>query len=274
METTGRWIGARYPRKEDAALLTGNARFIDDMEPVAGIRHAAILRSDHAHARIVSINTSKAAALPGVHGVVTGFDIAETIAPIPSAVRVPIKFYPIAIDRVRYVGEPVAVVAAEDRYIAEDALELIDVEYDALPATADPVVAMEDGASLLHDDVGSNVVHHRTFRYGDPEAAFEQADRVVRLDWRYPRYSSTPMETYGLVANFEHQPDRYTIWSNFQGPFILHALMSGALGVPGNRLRLITSPRSGGSGAALIPARPEPALGICRGLAAFSGQAV
>lgn len=247
METTGRWIGARYPRKEDAALLTGNARFIDDMEPVAGIRHAAILRSDHAHARIVSIDTSKAAALPGVHGVVTGADIAETIAPIPSAVRVPIKFYPIAIDRVRYVGEPVAVVAAENRYIAEDALELIDVEYDPLPATADPVVAMEDGASLLHDDVGSNVVHHRTFRYGDPEAAFGQADHVVKLDWRYPRYSSTPMETYGLVANFEHQPDRYTIWSNFQGPFILHALMTGALGVPGNRLRLITSPHSGGS---------------------------
>jgi 2-furoyl-CoA dehydrogenase large subunit len=245
--TNDRWIGARYPRKEDAALLTGNARFIDDMEPIAGIRHAAILRSDHAHARIVSIDTSKAEALPGVHGVVTGADVADTIAPIPSAVRVPIKFYPIAIDKVRYVGEPVAVVAAEDRYIAEDAIELIEVEYEALPATADPEVAMAENAPLLHDDVGSNVVHHRTFRYGDPEAAFERAHRVVKLDWRYPRYASTPMETYGLVANFEQQPDRYTIWSNFQGPFILHALMTGALGVPGNRLRLITSPHSGGS---------------------------
>ena len=217
------------------------------MEPVAGIRHAAILRSGHAHARIVSIDTSKAEALPGVRGVVTGADIAETIGPIPSAVRVPIKFYPVAVDKVRYVGEPVAVVAAEDRYIAEDALELIEVEYEALPPVADPVLAMDENAALLHDDVGSNVVHHRTFRYGDPEAAFEKADRIVRLDWRYPRYSSTPMETYGVVANFERQPDRYTIWSNFQGPFILHALMTGALGVPGNRLRLITSPHSGGS---------------------------
>jgi len=242
-----RWIGSRYPRKEDAALLTGNARFIDDMEPVAGIQHAAILRSDRPHARIISIDTTKAEALLGVRGVVTGANIAETIAPIPSAVRVPIKFYPIAIDRVRYVGEPVAVVVAEDRYIAEDAIELIHVEYEELPATADPQMAMAEKASLLHDEVGSNVVHHRTFRYGDPEGAFERADKIVRLEWRYPRYASTPMETYGLVANFERQPDRYTIWSNFQGPFILHALMTGALGVPGNRLRLITSPHSGGS---------------------------
>ena len=246
-ETIERWIGARYPRKEDAALLTGNARFIDDMEPVAGIRHAAILRSEHPHARIISIDTSKAEALPGVRGIITGADIAQTIAPIPSAVRVPIKFYPIAIDKVRYVGEPVAVVVAENRYIAEDAVELIEPVYEELPATADPETAMAENASLLHDDVGSNIVHHRSFRYGDPETAFERADKTVRLSWRYPRYASTPMETYGLVANFESQPDRYTIWSNFQGPFILHALMTGALGVPGNRLRLITSPHSGGS---------------------------
>lgn len=246
-ETQRPWTGARYPRKEDAALLTGNARFIDDMEPVAGIRHVAILRSSHAHARIVSIDVSKAAALPGVHGVVTGSDIAGAINPIPSAVRVPIKFYPIAVDKVRYVGEPVAVIAAEDRYVAEDAMELIEVVYETLPPVVDPVAALSEDAALLHDDVGSNVVHHRTFRYGDPDAAFARADKVVKLDWRFPRYSSTPMETYGIVANFEQQPDRYTIWSNFQGPFILHALMGGALGVAGNRLRLITAPHSGGS---------------------------
>ena len=246
-EAPQRWVGGRYPRKEDAALLTGNARFIDDMEPVAGIRHVAILRSSHAHARIVSIDVSKAVALPGVRGIVTGADVAEAMRPIPSAVRAPIKFYPIAIGKVRYVGEPVAVIAADDRYIAEDAMELIEIEYDALPPLADPVAAAADGAALLHEDVGSNVVHHRTFRYGDPDAAFARADKVVKLAWRYPRYGSTPMETYGIVANFERQPDRYTVWSNFQGPFILHALMTGALGVPGNRLRLITSPHSGGS---------------------------
>ena len=217
------------------------------MEPVPGIRHAAILRSSHAHARILAIDTSRAEALPGVHGVVTGADIAAAINPIPSAVRVPIKFYPIAVDKVRYVGEPVAVIAATDRYVAEDAMELIEVEYESLPPVADPLAALEDGAALLHDDVGSNEVHHRTFRYGDPDAAFARADKVVKLEWRFPRYSSTPMETYGVIANFEKQPDRYTIWSNFQGPFILHALMTGALGVAGNRLRLITAPHSGGS---------------------------
>lgn len=246
-ETAESWIGARYPRREDAALLTGNARFIDDMAPVPGLRHAAILRSPQAHARIVSVDVSKAAALPGVHGVVTGEDVAAAIGPIPSAVRVPIKYFPIAIEKVRYVGEPVAVVVAEDRYIAEDAMELIEIDYEPLAPLVDPVAAAADTDTLLHDDVGSNVVHHRTFRYGDPEAAFERADKIVRLDWKFPRYSSTPMETYGLVANFERQPDRYTIWSNFQGPFILHALMTGALGVPGNRLRLITAPHSGGS---------------------------
>ncbi len=246
-EAAERWIGARYPRKEDAALLTGNARFIDDMEPVPGIRHVAMLRSGHAHARIVSIDISKAAAMPGVHGIVTGADIVEAIRPIPSAIRAPIKYYPIAIDKVRYVGEPVAVIAADDRYVAEDAMELIEVEYEPLPPVVDADGALSDAAALLHEDVGSNVVHHRTFRYGDPEGAFSNAHKVVRLDWRYPRYGSTPMETYGVVANFERAPDRYTIWSNFQGPFILHALMTGALGVPGNRLRLITSPHSGGS---------------------------
>ena len=247
MTVGGRWVGAAVPRKEDEALLTGHARFIDDMEPVPGIRHAALLRSPHAHAEIRSIGVSKAASHSGVYGVLTGADIAAATNPIPSAVRVPIDYYPIAVDKVRYAGEPVALVAAEDRYVAEDALELIEVDYRPLPPVVELKAAMDDDSVLLHEAVGSNVVHHRTFRYGDPETAFEEADRVVRLDWTFPRYSSTPMETYGAVAQFEPAPDRYTIWSNFQGPFILHALMCGALKVPGNRLRLITSPQSGGS---------------------------
>ena len=247
MSAGRRWVGTAVPRKEDEALLTGRARFIDDMEPVPGLRHAALLRSPHAHAGIRAIDISGAAAHPGVHGVLTGADIAAATRPIPSAVRVPIDYYPIAVDKVRYAGEPVALVAAEDRYVAEDALELIEVEYRPLPPVIDLKAAIGEDAALLHEAVGSNVVHHRSFRYGDPETAFAEADCVVRLDWTFPRYSSTPMETYGAIAQFEPAPDRYTIWSNFQGPFILHALMCGALGVPGNRLRLITSPQSGGS---------------------------
>ncbi|MDE0384802.1 MAG: xanthine dehydrogenase family protein molybdopterin-binding subunit [Defluviicoccus sp.] len=247
MSAGGGWVGAPVPRKEDEALLTGHARFIDDMEPVPDIRHAALLRSPHAHAEIRSVDVARAAAHSGVHGVLTGAHIAAAIGPIPSAVRVPIDYYPIALEKVRYAGEPVALVAADDRYVAEDALELIEVDYRPLPPVIDLKAAMAGDAALLHEAVGSNVVHRREFRYGDPETAFAEADRIVRLDWTFPRYSSTPMETYGAVAQFEPAPDRYTIWSNFQGPFILHALMSGALGVPGNRLRLITAPQSGGS---------------------------
>lgn len=241
------WIGRALPRKEDLALLTGNARFIDDLEPVSGLKHAAILRSPHAHARISRIDVTQAAALPGVAGVVTGADLAGITRPIPSVVKVAIYYYPLAVDKVRFVGEPVAVVVADDRYIAEDALDLISVEYEPLGVAVDVVQAMQADAPVLHDAVGSNVANTRSISYGDPEARFEGADHVVELDYRFPKYSSTPMETYGVIAQHEAMPDRYAVWSNFQGPFVLHPLMAGALGVPGNRLRLISPPASGGS---------------------------
>ncbi len=252
-----RWIGKSVPRKEDAALLTGSARFIDDMEPVAGLRHAAILRSPYAHAKITSIDASAALALSGVYGVVTGEQVAEYLRGIPSVVRTPIRFMPIAIDKARFVGEPVAVVVARDRYLAEDALDLIEVEYEPLDAAIDAEAAMADDAPVLHDVAGSNVAGHRTIINGDPESAFDEAAHVVSLDFHIQRYSSTPMETYGVVANFESVPDRYTVWSNFQGPFVIQPLMAGALGVPGNRLRLITAQASGGS------------FGIKQGVAAY-----
>jgi 2-furoyl-CoA dehydrogenase large subunit len=241
------WIEASVPRKEDEALLTGRARFIDDLSPLPGLRFAAILRSPHPHARIVRVDAARARALPGVWDVVTGSDVAALVGPVPSVVKAPVPYYPIAIDRVRYVGEPVAIVVADTRYLAEDACDLIEVEYDALPAAADLQSATADNAPLVHDKAGSNVVSRRTFRYGDPEAAFASADRVFELSYSYPRYASTPMETFGVIAHFERAPDRYTVWSNFQGPFVLQPLMAGALRVPGNRLRLITPPSSGGS---------------------------
>lgn len=241
------WVGSSVPRKEDEALLTGRARFIDDLAPVAGLRFAAILRAPHPHARIVCIETSRALALAGVRAVVTGKDIAELIGPVPSVVKAPIAFYPIAIDRARYVGEPVAVVVADTRYIAEDACDLIAVEYEVLPAVADLRRATAPGAPVIHEKAGSNLISQRSFRYGDPDQAFAEADRVFELSYSYPRYASTPMETFGVIAHFERAPDRYTVWSNFQGPFVIQPLMAGALRVPGNRLRLITPPSSGGS---------------------------
>ena len=241
------WVGSSVRRKEDEALLTGRARFIDDLTPVAGIRFAAILRSPHPHARIVNIDISHALKLPGVRDVVTGKDIATFIGPVPSVVKAPIAYYPIAIDCARYVGEPVAVVVADSRYIAEDACELIDVEYEVLAAVADLKSAMAPDAPVIYDKVGSNIVNRRSFRYGDPDKAFSEADRVFDLSYSYPRYASTPMETFGVIAHFERAPDRFTVWSNFQGPFVIQPLMAGALRVPGNKLRLITPPSSGGS---------------------------
>ena len=241
------WVGSPVPRKEDEALLTGRARFIDDLTPVAGIRFAAILRSPHPHARIVRIDIARALALPGVRDIVTGQDIAELIGPVPSVIRAPIAYLPIAVDRARYVGEPVAVVVADTRYIAEDACDLIAVEYDVLLAVADLRSATAPGASVIHEKAGSNVISRRSFRYGDPDAAFAAADKVFELSYSYPRYASTPMETYGVIAHFERAPDRYTVWSNFQGPFVIQPLIAGALRVPGNRLRLISPPSSGGS---------------------------
>jgi 2-furoyl-CoA dehydrogenase large subunit len=241
------WVGSPFPRTEDEALLTGRAHFIDDLSPVAGIRFAAILRSQHPHARIQSIDIARALALPGVRAIVAGKDVAELIGPVPSVVKAPIAYFPIAIDRVRYVGEPVAVVVADTRYIAEDACDLIEVDYDVLPAVADLKSAMADDAPVIHEKVGSNVISRRTFRYGDPDKAFAEADRVFDLSYSYPRYASTPMETFGVIAQFERAPDRFTVWSNFQGPYVIQPLMAGALRVPGNRLRLITPPSSGGS---------------------------
>ena len=241
------WVGSSVRRKEDEALLTGRARFVDDLTPVAGIRFAAILRSQHPHARIVNIDISHALKLPGVRDVVTGKDIATFIGPVPSVVKAPIAYYPIAIDCARYVGEPVAVVVADSRYIAEDACELIDVEYEVLAAVADLKTAMAPDAPVIYDKVGSNIINRRSFRYGDPDKAFSEADRVFDLSYSYPRYASTPMETFGVIAHFERAPDRFTVWSNFQGPFVIQPLMAGALRVPGNKLRLITPPSSGGS---------------------------
>lgn len=241
------WTGRAVPRKEDAPLLSGRGRFIDDLEPVAGLRHAAILRSPHPHARIRAIDTRRAEKLAGVIGVVTGAQIASVAGIIPSVVRSKMRYQVCATTKVRYCGEPVAVVVAVDRYVAEDALELIDVDYEPLPGVAHIDDALAPGAPLLFEEAGSNVAQHRTFTYGDPDGAFAGAGRTFRCEYRFPRSIATPMETYGVIAQFEPHPDRYTIWSNFQGPFVLQPLMAGALNVAGNRLRIITPPNSGGS---------------------------
>lgn len=241
------WCGQSVERVEDAALLTGCGRFIDDLGVKPGTLHAAVLRSPYAHARIAAIRVDTARKLAGVVAVLTGADVARLSTSLVVGVKAPIECWPIATDRVRYVGEPVAVIVATSRYLAEDAIDLIEVDYDPLPVVIDPVNALDPARPILHDGLRSNLASERSFRYGDPETTFAQAAHRVSVTVRYPRNSCTPMETYGIVAEYDAPEDTYDVLANFMGPFSLHAVMARALKVSGNRLRLRTPPDSGGS---------------------------
>lgn len=234
-------------RIEDAVLLTGSGRFLDDLPVPKDVVHAAILRSPHAHAQITAIDAEQARALDGVLAVVTGEDYAAVADPLMVGVKLPIRCWPIALEKVRYAGEPVAVVLARDRYVAEDAVDLVDVSYEILKPVVDPLHALEPSAARLHRELDGNLGTQRTFRYGDPEAAFARAEHEIGLTVRYPRNSCTPIETCGLVAEHDPHEGAYDILANFQGPFSIHPVIARALRVPGNRLRLRTPPDSGGS---------------------------
>ncbi len=241
------WVGRSIPRVEDAALLTGRGRFIDDLGVRPGTLHAAILRSPYPHADIVAVDSSAAKRAEGVVVVLVGEDVKALTASLVVGVKAAVECWPIAVGRVRYVGEPVAIVVATDRYLAEDAVDLIEVQYRARPAVVDPLAALSPDAPVLHDGFAGNVASDRSFRYGDPEAAFAAAAHRITIDIRYPRNSCTPIETYGVVAEYDASEDAYEVLANFQGPFSIHAVLSRALRVPGNRLRLRTPPDSGGS---------------------------
>jgi 2-furoyl-CoA dehydrogenase large subunit len=242
----GTLLGRAVERIEDAALLSGRGLYMDDLPVAPGILHAAILRSPHAHAELLSIDASAALAMPGVVAVVTREEVKRWTRPFTVGVKQKMEHWCLAVDRVRYVGEPVAVVLATDRYRAEDAVDKIKVEYRPLPAIVDPVSAAAPDAVVLHPDVGGNVVSDRSFRYGDPDAAFAGARRIA-VTIAYPRNSVTPIECSGVIASFHPGDGVYEVTSNFQGPFAMHPVMALALKVPANRLRLKTPPDSGGS---------------------------
>src|SRR5215468_2141969 len=210
------WIGQSIPRVEDPALLSGRGRFIDDIGIRPGTLHAAILRSPHAHAKIISIDVAAAKRAHGVVAVLTGEDIKALTASLVVGVKAPVECWPIAIGRVRYAGEPVAVVVAESRYLAEDAIDLIDAQYEALPAVIDPVGAMDAVAALLHDGFPNNVASDRSFKYGDPDRTFAEAKRTVAITIRYPRNSCTPIETYGVIAEYDLAEQAFDVLANFQ----------------------------------------------------------
>ena len=241
------WIGRRVQRVEDARLLTGRGRFIDDHPPTGNLHAAAIVRSPHAHARIRGYDASATLRMEGVVGVITGEDVARLTRPFPVGVTAPVHYYCAATDKARFVGEPVAVVVARSRYLAEDAAEAVVVDYEPLPVVVDVERALLPDAPLLHEAVGTNLAGHRRLVYGDPDRAFAEADVVIRERFRFPKYASTPIETYGVIARWDPAEETYTVWSNFMGPFVMHGLTARALGVPENRLRFVVAPDIGGS---------------------------
>ena len=245
--TGQKWIGRSVKRVEDRRLLTGRGTYIDDHPPVGNLFHAAIVRSPHAHARILGYDLGAALALDGVAGVITGADVARHSKPFSVGVTAPVHYYCAATDKARFVGEPVAVVVARSRYLAEDAAELVQVRYEPLPVVVDPERALEPDAPVLHEAVGSNLANNRRLVYGDPDRAFREADVVLKERFRSPKYGSTPIETYGVIARWDTLEGVCTVWSNFMGPFIMHPLTARVLGLPENRLRFIVPPDIGGS---------------------------
>lgn len=245
--TAAPYLGRALERVEDAALLSGRGAYADDLGVKPGTLHAAILRAPHGHALVKSIDASRAERSAGVRAVLTGADIRLWSQPFVVGVKQPMEHWCLAVDRVRYVGEPVAVVVAESRYLAEDALDLIVIEYEALPVAIAIEEAIHPAAPLLHPAVGSNVVSDRGFSYGDPAAMFASAPHRVSLTVRYPRNSCTPIECGVVVAEFLGAEEGYDVTSNFMGPFSLHTVMALALKVPGTRLRHRSPRDSGGS---------------------------
>ena len=247
-------IGKSWPKVDAWAKVTGETRFADDLV-LPRMAYAKVLRAPHPHALIRGIDTRRAAALPGVYAVITGDDVAQLTRPQRGRVPLPNspKVYALAYQQVRYVGEPVVGIAAVDRATAEDAADLIRVEYDPLPPVLDPEEALRADAPLVFEEVGSNILWHNTFPYGDVDGAFAQADTVVNERVTIHRYSSTPLETFGVMAQFEAATQSYTIWGHTQQPAQDLHVLAAALDVSPGEIRMIVPPMGGSFGNKVRP---------------------
>lgn len=241
-------IGKRAVRKEDDRLITGQGQYLDDIEPTGNVHHLAILRSPHAHARIESIDYDDALAMSDVQTVLTGEDVTEQTEPFPvTAQNPPGDYYSMATDRVRYDGEPVAAVVATSKYTAQDALEHIYVEYDTQPVVMDPEEAAAGDAEQLHD--AGNVANHRELSYGDVDGVFEDADHVVSERFEVPPTACPPLETYGVIADYDTAQSNVDIWANFQGPVTMHTIAANVLSLPTSDVQVhVPSDQGGGFG--------------------------
>jgi CO/xanthine dehydrogenase Mo-binding subunit/CO/xanthine dehydrogenase FAD-binding subunit len=256
-------IGKDVPRTDAVPKVTGAAQYVADLR-FPGMLHAAVLRSPHPHARIVSIDTRAAAAMPGVKVVATGEDTARRKW---GAFRP--DLYPLAIGKVRYVGDEVAAVAALAPETARAAVDRIVVQYEVLPAALSLDQALAPGAALVHDDATGNIAHQFSFERGDVDAGFKAADVVVEGTWESARQWHTALETIGCVARWDN--DRITMWCNTQTPFLARGRYATALGLPEGQVRVIQTEVGGGFGG---KSGDDNASVICALLARKSGRPV
>jgi len=257
-------FGSGIKRREDPRLVTGRATYTDDVK-LPGLTYAAILRSPYAHARIKGIDVSRARKSPGVVAVYTGADIKDKVIPVPCAWNVPncdLKTPPhplLAYETVRYVGDGVAMVVAESRAAARDALDLIEVDYDPLQATVDPEASAKKGAPQLHADVPRNIAFTWKVAGGDADAAFKNADVSVKVRLVHQRLLPTAMEPRAAVASYNPGTGQLTLWVSSQNPHIHRFLCSVMLQIPEHRVRVIAGEVGGGFGSK-IPVYADEAL--------------
>jgi carbon-monoxide dehydrogenase large subunit len=260
-----RWLGAPIPRNEDPRLLVGQGLFVDDVR-LPGMVHAAVLRSPHAHARIRRIDVRKALEHPDVLLVLTHADLPPSLQqPLPKLIPHPdLKHhktqYALAPDKVRHVGEPVAFVVATSRYAAEDALELIEVDYEPLPAVVDLEEAAAGRPALVHEDIGTNVAAHSVQRVGDYEAARARAHLVLARRFVVDRGCASPMETRGVVAHWDPPTRQLTVWDSTQAPIPIRNGLAALLGLPQKDVRVVAPDVGGGFGPKIMMFYPEEVL--------------
>ena len=245
------FVGQSYPRKEDRRLLQGQGVFTDDMKRW-GMGYVHFLRSPHAHAKILSVDVSKALELDGVYGTLTGDEVALQTDPffqIASEPGAHVRDYALAVGKVRYVGEPVVAVVAATRELARDASELVEVEYEPLPALVDARRALDPDAPVLHEECGGNLAWSGVYEWGDLEAAFAEADHVVRIsELHFDRFNSTPLELDAALVEYNRGTGQWTIYSNNQFPGFAVIMMGPALRVGLDKLRIVTQDIGGGFG--------------------------
>ena len=259
-------IGQRVLRNEDPRLLTGQAQFVDDVE-IPGLLHAAFLRSDHAHARLIGLDVSAARQRPGVVAVFTAEDMGDDWAPGPPLVSPPPtakdvifnsrRQVPLVKDKIRHAGEAIAVVIAENRYIAEDAIEDIVVDVEPLEAVVDLEQALQPGSPLVHDDLESNLAAHLFQKKGDFEAARKQADLVLQRRIIIDRGAAAAMENRGIVADWDEKSQHLTIWDTTQAPIPIRNGTAARLGLSENQVRVIAPFIGGGFGPKMMMFYPE-----------------